>query len=167
MRHFGSADAERIGAEGAVGRGVAVAADDQQAGQRQPLFGADDVDDALARIAEAEEVNVAGPRVGIEIADYRRNLGIGNGAVAAARRHVMIGDAEGQARLRQRAAARPHLREGVKRAFMHIMAIDPEEHGAVLAPRDLVRRPQLVDEGLRLAHARSMCLSASGLVEGT
>jgi hypothetical protein len=46
------------------------------------------------------------------------------------------------------------------------MAIDPQERGAVLAPHDLVRRPELVDEGLRLAHARSMCLNAGGLVEG-
>ena len=41
---------------------------------------------------------------------------------------------------------------------MHVVAIDPQEHSAVLAPDDLVRRPQLVDKGLRLAHAGSMCL---------
>ena len=49
MRDFGSADAERIGAKSTVRGGVAVAADDQQSGKRQALFGADDVHDALAR----------------------------------------------------------------------------------------------------------------------
>ena len=38
MRDFGGADAERVGAERAVGRGVAVAADDQQARQGQALL---------------------------------------------------------------------------------------------------------------------------------
>jgi hypothetical protein len=42
------ADAVRQRAEGAVRRGVAVAADDGHAGQREALLGADDVDDALA-----------------------------------------------------------------------------------------------------------------------
>ena len=43
------ADAERQGAERAVGGRVAVAAHDRHAGQRAPLLGADDVDDALVR----------------------------------------------------------------------------------------------------------------------
>ena len=55
MRHFGRADAKRIGAERAMGRGVAVAADDQESRQRQPLLGPDHMDDALARIVEAEQ----------------------------------------------------------------------------------------------------------------
>ena len=38
MRHFGRADAEGVGAERAVGRGVAVAADDQQTRQGQALL---------------------------------------------------------------------------------------------------------------------------------
>ena len=43
------ADAERQRPEGAVGRGVAVAADDGHARLGQTLLRADDVDDALAR----------------------------------------------------------------------------------------------------------------------
>ena len=53
MRDFGGADAEGVGAERAMRRGVAVAADDQQAGQGQALLGADDMHDALARIVAA------------------------------------------------------------------------------------------------------------------
>ena len=46
MGDFGGADAEGVGAERAVRSSVAVAADDQQARQRQPLLRADHVHDA-------------------------------------------------------------------------------------------------------------------------
>ena len=86
---------------------------------------------------------------------------------AAARRHIMIGDAEGQLRLGDGTAARLHLTEGVERALVDVMAIDPEQRGAVLAARDLVRRPEPIDQGRGLAHRGSVCRSASdGLVEG-
>ena len=45
------ADAVRQRAEGAVGRGVAVAADDGRAGQGEALLGPDDMHDALALVA--------------------------------------------------------------------------------------------------------------------
>ena len=48
MLDLGGADAVRQRAEGAVRRGVAVAADDGHARQREALLRADDVDDALA-----------------------------------------------------------------------------------------------------------------------
>ena len=99
MRDFGRADAERIGAECAVRRRVAVAADDQQPGQGQSLFGPDDMHDALARVAQAEQRDVIVAGIGLEIAHHRRDLGIGNAAGAAARRHVVIGDPEGESRL--------------------------------------------------------------------
>ena len=35
-----------------------------------------------------------------------------------------------------------------------LMAIDPEQRLAVLAAHDLVRRPQFVDQGARVVHAR-------------
>jgi hypothetical protein len=47
---FRGADAVRQRAERAVGRGVAVAAHDGGAGQREALLGADDVNDALALV---------------------------------------------------------------------------------------------------------------------
>ena len=49
------ADAEGERAERAVGRGVAVAADDGHPGLREPLLGSDDVDDALAGVAHPVE----------------------------------------------------------------------------------------------------------------
>jgi hypothetical protein len=50
MLDLGRADAMRERAEGAMRRGVAVAADDRHARQREALLGADDVDDALAMV---------------------------------------------------------------------------------------------------------------------
>ena len=50
MLDLGGADAVRQRTECAVGRGVAVAADDRGAGQRKALLGADDVDDALSLV---------------------------------------------------------------------------------------------------------------------
>jgi hypothetical protein len=50
MLDLGRADAMRQRAEGAMRRGVAVAADDGHAGQGPALFGADDVHDALAHV---------------------------------------------------------------------------------------------------------------------
>ena len=52
---LGGADAEGERAEGAVRRGVAVAADDGHAGQGEALLGADDVDDALADVVDVEQ----------------------------------------------------------------------------------------------------------------
>ena len=50
MLDLGGADAVRQRSECAVGRGVAVAADDRGAGQRKALLGADDMDDALTLV---------------------------------------------------------------------------------------------------------------------
>ena len=105
VRHLGRADAEGVSAEGAVGRGVAVAADDEQAGQCEALFRADDVHDALARIAQAEKADAIFGSVGLEIGDHRRDRRIGNRAVAGVRRNVVIGDAEGESRLGHRPPA--------------------------------------------------------------
>ena len=54
MLDLRGADAEGQRAEGAVRRGVAVAAHDGHAGQGQALLGADHVHDAATRIVHAE-----------------------------------------------------------------------------------------------------------------
>ena len=155
VRDFRRADAEGVGAEGAVRRGVAVAAHDEQARQRQALLGADDVHDALPWIVQAEQLDAVLARVALEIAHHGRDLRIRDLMVAAARRHVMVGDAEGQPGLRRLAAARLHLAEGVEGAFVDVVPVDEEERSAVLAPCDLVRGPELVDEGQWRGHADS------------
>ncbi len=147
MRHLGRADAERVGAERAMGRGVAVAADDQQPRQRQALLRTDHMHDALARIVEAEQLDAVLGRVLLDLPHHARQLGIGDVAPRAARRHVMVGDAEGQPGLGDRHAALGQLAEGMERALVHVVAIDPEQRLAVLATHDLVGGPELVDQG--------------------
>ena len=73
MLDLGRADAVRQRAEGAMRRGVAVAADDRHAGQREALLGADDVDDALADVVlgiilDAEIGGVLGQRLDLDAA---------------------------------------------------------------------------------------------------
>jgi hypothetical protein len=78
---------------------------------------------------------------------HARDLGIVDDAPRAARRDIMIGDSEGEAWLGDPRAARFELAEGVERSFMHVMAVDPQQRLAVVAPHDLVRRPKLVEQG--------------------
>jgi hypothetical protein len=53
--NLGGADPEGDGAEGAMGGGMAVAADDGEAGKRDPLLRADHMDDTLRWVVETEE----------------------------------------------------------------------------------------------------------------
>jgi hypothetical protein len=73
MLDLRGADAVRQRPEGAMRRGVAVAADDRGAGQGEALLGADDVDDALAdielvEILDAEVLGVLGQRLDLDAA---------------------------------------------------------------------------------------------------
>ncbi len=146
MRDFRRADAERISAERAMGRSVAVAADDEQARKRQPLLGANHMDDALARIAQSEQADTVPRGVVGELPHHPRNLGIGDRRARRAGRHVMIGNAEGQFRMRHRGATARDLVEGMERAFVHVMTIDEQQRFAIVAADDLVRAPQLVEQ---------------------
>ena len=84
----------------------------------------------------------------------------------AARRHVVVGDAEGQAGFGDRNAPLRQLAEGVERALVHVVAVDPEQRLAVLAADDLVGGPELVDQGLGLAHkSRAECICWANINE--
>ena len=90
MLDFGRADAIGQRTEGAVGRGVAVAAHQRDAGKGETLLRADDVDDALALVElvvifEIEEFGVLG-----EISDLRLALRIGILLPAVGGRYVVI-----------------------------------------------------------------------------
>ena len=76
----------------------------------------------------------------------------------------MIGDGEGEVWFGDRSASLLHLAESMKRAFVHVMAIDPEQRRAVVAAHDLMRSPQLVDQGLGFAHLRQVALAVAGFV---
>ena len=119
--------------------------------------------DALTRIAQTEQRYMAFSRIGLKIAHHSCDFGIGDGVIAAACRYVMIRNTERQSGLRDRATARLHLTESMERAFMHIVAIDPEQGRPVVAPHDLVRGPQLVDQGLGLTHMTGSSLTVAAL----
>jgi hypothetical protein len=155
MRHLGGADAEGVGAERAMRRGVAVAADHQQARQGEALLRPHHMHDALAGIVDAEQLDVVSGRVLLELAHHVRDLGIGDGATRAAGGHIVIGDAKGETRLRHHGTALGDLTETLKRAFVHVVAVHPEQRLAILAAHDLVRGPELVDQGLRCSHAET------------
>ena len=147
------ADAVGERAERAVGRGVAVAAHERGAGQREALLGADDVDDALPLVElvvifEPEELGVLG-----QIGDLRRALRIGIGLAAVGGRHVVV---DHQQRLLGRAhlaAGQPQSLERLRaRHLVHEMAVDVDQAGAVGLLVDQVVVPDLVVEGARLGH---------------
>ena len=152
MLDFRRADAIGERAEGAVGRGVAVAANERGSGQRESLLRPDDVDDALAlvefiEVVEPEQLGVFG-----EIRDLRRAFGIGIGRLAVGGRHIVVDDAE-------RLVGRAHLAAGQAQAFeclrarhlVHEMAVDVDETGAVRLLIHQMVFPDLVVERARHA----------------
>ena len=89
--HFGCTDAEHVGAEGAAGRRMAVAADHEHAGLEMPALRQHDVADALA-VVEAGEL-VLGRELARDLADAAR--------LVVARRNVVIADQHDLARVPQ------------------------------------------------------------------
>ena len=148
--HLGRADAEGERADGAMGRGMAVATDDEEAGLAQPLLRPDDVHDALARIVEAEQRHAVRCRVADELLDHEAALGIRNpGDVARAGQHIMIRRGKGALRRAQLDAALPQPVEGRRRAVMDEVAVDVEQGLAVIPLDDAVARPDLLEHGAR------------------
>ena len=132
---------------------MAVAANDQQARQRQAQFRADHMHDALAAVVEPEQRDAVIGGVLSQLADHARDFGIGDRPAAAARRHVMVGDAECQLRLRHRRAALRQPAESVERAFVHVMAVDPKQRLRRLRCTISCADPELVEQGQRRGHA--------------
>ncbi len=132
MLDLGRADAVRQCAERAMGGGVAVAADDGGAGQREALLRADDVHDALAMVEfvvifDAELSRVLGQRLNLE-----RRLGIVDALAAVGRRHVVID--HGERLLRSMDAAARHAQALERLRARHLvdeMPVDVEKTGAV------------------------------------
>src|SRR5262249_32137828 len=87
---FGRADAVGERAKSAIGGGMAVAADQRHARQREALLRADDVDDALALVEFVVIFKVEEFRVLGEIGYLRRALWVGVGQLAVSGRHVVI-----------------------------------------------------------------------------
>ena len=157
MLDFRGADAVRQRTEGAVGRGVAVAADDGHAGQREALLRADDVHDALADIvlriildAEIAWRSSPAPRSGC---GFPRSV---DAALAVGRgRHVVVDHGQRLFRVTDLAAGHAQALEGLRAGHLvHEMAVDIEQAGAVVLAVDHMVVENLVVEGARCAHMR-------------
>ncbi len=150
---LGGADAVGERAEGAVGRRVAVAANQRDAGQGEGLLRPDHVDDALTLV---ELVEIFQPeQLGVlrQIRDLGRAFGVGIGRVTIGGRHVVVDDAE-------RLLGRAHLAAGQAQALerlrtgdlVHEMAVDVDQAGAIGLLVHQMVFPDLVVEGTRLRH---------------
>ena len=97
-------------AEGAMGRGVAVAADDRRARQGEPLLGSDDMNDALAPVVLVVIFEPEFAGIFRELLDLRLALGIADRLRAVGGRHIVVDDGESLLR-------RPHLAAGQAQSF--------------------------------------------------
>ena len=128
MLDLGGADAVGERAEGAVGRGVAVAADDRRARQGEALLGPDDVDDALPRIELVVIFDAELARVLGELLDLLAALRIGDAGAAVRRLDVVVDDGERLFRRAHFASAHAQALEGLRaRHLMDKVAVDVDE----------------------------------------
>ena len=152
MLDLGGADAVGERAEGAVGRGVAVAADDRRARQGEALLRPDDVDDALARIELVVIFDAEFARVPGQLLDLLAAFGIGDAAAAVGGLDVVVDDGERLFRRAHLAAGHAQALERLRaRHLMDEMAVDVEEAQVALGVDDMVV-PDLVVQRTRLGH---------------
>ena len=150
------ADAVRERAEGAVGGGVRVAADDRHARQRRALLRADDVDDALAAIVHLELGDAEAIAVRVERVDLQARDRIGDAVRAIGRRHVVVADREVRRQAPDLAAGELEALERLRaRHLVDQVAVDVEQRRAVVLAADDVLVPELVVEGARHGPVRN------------
>ena len=146
MLDLAGADPERQRAEGAVGGGVRVAADDRHPRLGDPELGADHVDDPLAVGAERvdgdpELLAVALERLDLDarelVADPRGDRGPVGG-------HVVVGGGERAVGAADRAAGEAQAVEGLRAGdLVDEVQVDVDQAGG-----DLVGLPDLVEQAL-------------------
>ncbi len=151
---FGRADAEGEGAERAVRARVAVTADDRPAGLRRAELGADDVDDAAAVVAQAEEVDAELGAIALELANLP-GRGLERDRHAAedlrrVRRGRVIHGRERAVRAAQLQAPTAQHGERLRRSHLvHEVQVDVQDSGRVGGlGHHLVALPDLLEQGL-------------------
>jgi len=150
MLHVGGADAEGERAEGAMGRGVAVAADDGHARQSEALLGTHDMHDALADVGQRQIFDAEFLGVGFERRDLDPRFRVGIAHVPLGRRHVVVGHGERRPRAAHLAAGQAQTFEGLRaRHLVHQMAVDIERRRLAWRLLHQVGVPNLVVERLR------------------
>ena len=146
-------DPERERPERAMGRGVGIAADDRHPGLGQAQLRADDVDDSLARRAEAVERDAELLAVARQLVDLGRCHRVGHrqGARMGRRRVVRGGDGPVRVADPQAAGAKPRERLR-RRDLVDEVEVDREDRRCARLLDDDVVVPDLLDDRSRLAH---------------
>jgi hypothetical protein len=147
------ADSEGEGAERSVGRGVAVAADDRQAGLRQAQLRPDHVDDPLAPAAGCVERDVELGAVGAQRVELSAREGVLDRAVG--RRDVVVHRRERQIGAPHPSAREPEPFERLRRGHLvDQVQVDVEQGGLAALLVDDVALPDPVEQRLRHAWQR-------------
>ena len=144
------ADAEGQGAEGAVRAGVAVAADDRGAGQREAQLGADDVDDALADVVHVEQLDAElRGSCRVSVSTWMREVSSRDRLRAVARSGTLwSGTASVSVGPAHLAAGQPQALERLRAGHLvDEVPVDVEEAGAVRRSLDDVAVPDLLEQG--------------------
>src|SRR5665213_146782 len=147
MGQFAGADAERQRAEAAMGAGMAVAADDQAAGKAQAEFGPDNMDDALPRLVDIEQLNAA--RRGLDPQRRQQFKPDLAGAGAARRRgDRMVGRRKDQPWAVNGEIAALEVEQAARAAeIVQQMAVDVQQIGIVADVDNDMLVPDLVQHG--------------------
>ena len=150
MGDFRGADAERKCAKRAVGRGVAVAADQQNARQGDAQLRADDMGDALLAAVEAEMMDAEFGRVGDQLFEdsaHRRVLDLRHRLDRG--RAVVIRRGEGLFGPPQFQPQRLQLGETGARPVMAQMPVDIQQHLPIVAFQHHVPVPDFLEHRFR------------------
>src|SRR5260221_1824944 len=155
MLAFGRADTPGERADAADRAGVAVAAHQGEAGQRNTEFGRNDVDDALPPVVHIEKVEAVVARPAPRGADHVDAFGAGGILVAAPWHRIddMVDDGENLLGMGRRAAGSLELAH--RDAAAHLMqeeAVDAEERRILAEIGDDVIVPNLLEERQRRSH---------------
>ena len=157
MLDLAGADAMGQRAESAVRGGVAVAADDGRAGQREALLRADDMHDALPVIELVEILDAEFRAILAQRAHLKCCLGIVDAVAAVGGRHIVIDD--GQRFLGRVHAPVRHAQALESLRARHLvdeMAVDIKQARAVALRLDYVIVPNLIVQ--RSLRAHCFCL---------
>ena len=139
MLDLGRADAMRERAEGAVGRGVAVAADDRRARQGETLLGPDDVHDALPPVELVVIFDAELARVPGQFLDLLSALRILDAAAAVGGLDVVVDDGQRLVRRAHLAPGHPQPLEGLRaRHLVDEVAVDIDEAEIAVRLQDML-----------------------------
>ena len=146
---------KRERAEGAMGRGVAVAADDRRAGQGEALLRPDDVHDALAQVEFVVIFDAEFARVLGQFLDLLAALRILDAAAAVGGLDVVVDDGERLVRRAHLAPRHPQALERLRaRHLVDEVTVDIDEAEVAVRLQDMLV-PDLVIYRTRRGHHRS------------